>query len=67
MDAMLGELRTSPPAEDQDRVLYAGLPEQEREAEYAVKGIPLPKAVYDALVRIGAKHGLELKAKQRYL
>jgi LDH2 family malate/lactate/ureidoglycolate dehydrogenase len=64
MDAMLGELRTSPPAEDQDRVLYAGLPEQEREQECAIKGIPLAKPVYDGLARLGSKFKLELETKR---
>jgi LDH2 family malate/lactate/ureidoglycolate dehydrogenase len=45
MDAMLKELRTTPPAVGQKRVIYPGLSEAEEEKERRKNGIPLHKEV----------------------
>ncbi|MGB4572612.1 MAG: Ldh family oxidoreductase [Rectinemataceae bacterium] len=58
MDAMLAELRATPPAQGEERVLYAGLPESERESESDRLGVPLSEPVFAKLVRIGKELGL---------
>ena len=59
MDRMLRSLRTSPPAEGEARVYYAGLPESEREAESLRLGVPLLEKSYSALCSIGGDCGIE--------
>jgi len=59
MDRMLLALRTSPPAEGEERVYYAGLPEWEKEAESLRRGIPLAGETYSQLCAIAADCGLE--------
>jgi L-2-hydroxycarboxylate dehydrogenase (NAD+) len=59
MDSMLAELRNAPPAEGEDRVYYAGLPEFEMEEECQRIGVPLLRETYDDLGRLGAEHGIE--------
>jgi LDH2 family malate/lactate/ureidoglycolate dehydrogenase len=59
MDRMLLALRTSPPAEGEERVYYAGLPEREWEAESLRRGIPLSRQTYGQLCEIAADCGLE--------
>lgn len=59
MDRMLHSLRTSPPAEGEERVYYAGLPESEREAENLRHGVPLLEKTYRALCSIGGECGIE--------
>ncbi len=45
MDDFLHALRTTPPAPDQDRVLFPGLPEWEAEQDRRANGIPLHNEV----------------------
>jgi LDH2 family malate/lactate/ureidoglycolate dehydrogenase len=59
IDRMLHSLRTSPPAEGEERVYYAGLPEFERESESLELGVQLSKQTYDRLCAIAADCGLE--------
>jgi LDH2 family malate/lactate/ureidoglycolate dehydrogenase len=59
MDRMLLALRTSPPAEGEERVYYAGLPEREKEAESLRRGIPLSRPTYEQLCAIAAACALE--------
>jgi LDH2 family malate/lactate/ureidoglycolate dehydrogenase len=47
MDEYLSSIRSLPPAPGQERVLYAGMPEVEVEAERRSKGIPLHPEVID--------------------
>ncbi len=56
MDKMLSDLRKSPPAEDQERVLYAGLPEYEKEQESNKLGVPILKKIYENLCEIGKEY-----------
>jgi len=58
MDKMLEGLRNCPPAEDAERVYYAGLKEFQREAEYTRSGIPILKKTYDQLCSIGKEYGV---------
>jgi len=60
MDRMLESLRSSPPAEGEERVYYAGLPERETEAENLRRGVPLLQKTYDGLRAIGRECGIEL-------
>ncbi len=59
MDRMLQALRTSPPAEGEDRVYFAGLPEREKESESLRRGIPLSSQTYGQLCAMAADCGLE--------
>ncbi len=58
MDAMIQELHATPPEPDVDRVLVAGDPEFDTEAERSARGIPLHTPQYEAIVatarRVGA-------------
>ena len=58
MDRMLASLRASPPAEGEERVYYAGLPEAEREEQSAVRGVPLLPKTLAALAAIGKECGI---------
>lgn len=63
MDTFLAGLRTCPPAPGHDRVLYAGLPEHEIEAERRASGIPYHVDVVayfrDLAAELGLSTGLE--------
>ena len=58
MDAMIQELHATPPDPGVDRVLVAGDPELDIEAERRERGIPLHTTQYEAIVatarRVGA-------------
>ena len=60
MDQLLSELRTSPPAQGQSRIYYAGLKEIEREAEAAESGVMVADNVVDVLIAEGARVGVAL-------
>jgi L-2-hydroxycarboxylate dehydrogenase (NAD+) len=60
MDTMLRTLRTSPQAEGEERVYYAGLPEREKEAESSRIGVPVSKKTYGGLSSIGRDCGVEV-------
>ncbi len=60
MDEMLASLRSSPPAEGEERVYYAGLPEREAEEASARAGVPLSDAVFRSLSALGLELGLTL-------
>ena len=53
MDAMLCALASLPPADGASRVYYAGLKEQEAEAESAKRGVPLSEGTWRKLQEIG--------------
>ena len=50
MDAMIGELHATPPEPGAERVLVAGDPELDTEAERQERGIPLHVTQYEAIV-----------------
>ncbi|MGC9350145.1 MAG: Ldh family oxidoreductase [Anaerolineae bacterium] len=56
MDRMLRQLRNSPPAEDAERVYFAGQKEFEQEAAAAQRGISLAAQTYERLVAIAEAH-----------
>ena len=56
MDKMLNDLRKSPPAENEEKVLYAGLPEYEMEQESNKIGVPILKKTYEQLCKIGKEY-----------
>lgn len=58
MDQMLAELRACPPAEGEDRVYFAGLPEFEKEQESFRLGVPLLQKTYAELCQIGDAYGI---------
>jgi L-2-hydroxycarboxylate dehydrogenase (NAD+) len=62
MDRMLCSLRTSPPAEGEQRIYYAGLPEYEKETESLRLGVPLSRQTYRHLCSIGGE--LDIEAPQ---
>ncbi|MBN2658888.1 MAG: Ldh family oxidoreductase [Spirochaetales bacterium] len=64
MDRMLGEIRQSPPAEGEEQVYYAGLPEMERERENDRLGIPLLKKTYDSICGIGREWGIRFSQER---
>jgi len=57
MDDMLAALKASPPAEGQSRVLVAGDPEWEAEAERRRLGIPLDPKVGETIRKLAAEYG----------
>lgn len=57
MDALLGGLRSCPPAPGADRVLYAGLAEAEALADRSARGIPYHPDVVDWFRRTCAERG----------
>lgn len=59
MDRMLQELRETPPAENEERVYYAGLREMEREAETHDKGVPISQKTHAMLEKLGKEFGVE--------
>ena len=62
MDQMLRRLRTSPPAEDAERVYFAGQKEFAEEAAAAREGVRLVTQTYERLRAIGAAHEIEVPA-----
>jgi len=62
MEAFLRGLRETPPAEDHERVIYAGLAEHETELDRRANGIPYhPDVVQyfiDTSTKVGAEHRL---------
>lgn len=60
MDHLLCSLRTTPPAEGQERVYYAGLKEWEQEDLNRVQGLPMVTKTYDQLCAIGSEAGFEM-------
>ena len=58
MDGMLKLLRETKPMPGHDRVLYAGMPEEETEAERLEQGIPLHPEVVDWFKGISAEFGI---------
>jgi L-2-hydroxycarboxylate dehydrogenase (NAD+) len=58
MDEMLKTLRTTPPAQGHERVLYPGLSEHEERQERRAKGIPLHKEVIQWFAQITSELGL---------
>ncbi len=59
MDTLLQELRACPPAEGEERVYFAGLPELEFEQESNRIGVPLLKKTYDNISNIGQEWGFK--------
>jgi LDH2 family malate/lactate/ureidoglycolate dehydrogenase len=60
MDKMLKALRECPPAEGEERVYFAGLPEMEYEQETLRSGIPLVSKTYNMLRDFGDEFGIEV-------
>jgi LDH2 family malate/lactate/ureidoglycolate dehydrogenase len=58
MEAFLRGLRETPPADGHDRVLYAGLAEDETEADRRSNGIPYHPDVVQYFVDTAGKHGI---------
>ena len=56
---MLAGLRQSPAADGEEGVLYAGLPETEKEIESGRLGVPLLDKTYGELVSIGTDCGVQ--------
>jgi L-2-hydroxycarboxylate dehydrogenase (NAD+) len=59
MDEFMRGLRETPPAPGEERVLYAGLPEAETEADRSVRGIPYHPKVVDWFRRTCDELGVE--------
>ncbi|MEI6874909.1 MAG: Ldh family oxidoreductase, partial [Spirochaetota bacterium] len=59
MDDMLRALRESKPAEGEERVLYAGLPESEMEKESSRRGVPLALSTLESMRGISKRLGLD--------
>ena len=60
MDRMLRDLRNCPPAEGEERVYFAGLPEFEKEQKSSQIGVQLLKKTYDELCKIGNEYGVNV-------
>jgi len=60
MDRMIRDLRNSPKAEGQSRIMVAGEPEYEAETQRRREGIPLGAKVVEELEQIGARVGVTL-------
>ncbi|MEZ4706132.1 MAG: Ldh family oxidoreductase [Caldilineaceae bacterium] len=60
MDAMIQELHATPPEPDAARVLVAGDPEFDTEAERQARGIPLHTTQYEAIVDTARRLGAEV-------
>ncbi|MBI4242150.1 MAG: Ldh family oxidoreductase, partial [Candidatus Rokubacteria bacterium] len=58
MDDMLGALKTTPPAEGEERVLVAGQPEAQCEAERLREGIPLAPTLVNQVNEIARSLGV---------
>jgi LDH2 family malate/lactate/ureidoglycolate dehydrogenase len=59
MDRLLGDLRSSPPAEGAERVYFAGQKEFEKETECSRLGIPLFRKTYKQICNIGKEYGVD--------
>ncbi|MBT8361169.1 MAG: Ldh family oxidoreductase [Desulfobacterales bacterium] len=59
MDQMLEHLRSAPPAEGHERVLYPGLLEHEEEGQRRINGIPLHREVIDWFDSITKELGID--------
>jgi L-2-hydroxycarboxylate dehydrogenase (NAD+) len=59
MDRILRDLRNCPPAEGEERVYFAGLPEFEKELESSHIGVQLLKKTYAELCKIGDEYGVD--------
>jgi LDH2 family malate/lactate/ureidoglycolate dehydrogenase len=53
MDAMLRQLRATPPAEGEEQVYFAGQQEFELRDKYVATGVPVNPAAWESLVKIG--------------
>lgn len=62
MDEMLASLRASPPAEGEERVYYAGLPEREAEEESERLGVIVAGPTLSALRELGRSLSLSFPA-----
>ncbi len=62
LDERLRDLRSTPPAQGFDRVLYAGLPEWETEQDRRANGIPLHPSVIEKLRDLAARTGIAFEA-----
>ncbi|MEE8389983.1 MAG: Ldh family oxidoreductase, partial [Anaerolineae bacterium] len=58
VDRMLKNLRNCPPAQDAERVYFAGQKEFEKEEECSRIGVPLLKKTYDQICMIGDEYGV---------
>jgi LDH2 family malate/lactate/ureidoglycolate dehydrogenase len=58
MDRMLGDLRSSQPAEGCDRIYYAGLKEFEAEENSRRNGVDLLEKTYRQICEIGDRYGI---------
>jgi L-2-hydroxycarboxylate dehydrogenase (NAD+) len=61
MDEMLAALRASSPAEGEEKVYYAGLPEREAEEESARVGIALSEKTLASLFEVAEELGISLR------
>ena len=59
MDALLCDLRASPPAEGAERVYYAGLKEFEHERDATERGVLLLRQTYDNIAQLGQAYGVD--------
>jgi LDH2 family malate/lactate/ureidoglycolate dehydrogenase len=64
MDRMLREMRECPPAEDEERVYFAGLPELEFERKSMRDGVPLLHKTYHNLSAIGAEFSIDMPSQK---
>jgi len=62
MDNMLGRLRATPKADEEERVWFAGLKEAEQTKHNMAKGIPLLDKTEEMLKRVGAETGIRFDA-----
>jgi LDH2 family malate/lactate/ureidoglycolate dehydrogenase len=60
MDAMIQALHATPPKPGADRVLVAGDPEFDTEAERRARGIPVHTTQYEAIVATARRVGAAL-------
>jgi L-2-hydroxycarboxylate dehydrogenase (NAD+) len=60
MDEMLASLRSCPPADGEEKVYYAGLPERESEEESARLGVRVSDTTLRSLLSLGAEFGIAL-------
>ena len=58
MDRLLQGLRDCPPAEDAERVYFAGQKEFEAEDKSLEQGVPVLAKTYDQIKEIGARYGM---------
>jgi len=58
MDGLLRSLRSTPPAAGEERVLYAGLPECEFEADCALRGVPVAPSTLASMEAVARALGV---------